>query len=110
MYPKLRINLSHIRENAAVITDLCARHGVRVLGITKVVSGDPVIACAMIEGGIMMTGDSRVENLKAQKEAGLTAERWPVRPPMPPEAAELVRYAHASINSEPSVIREISDE
>ena len=110
MYPKLRINLSHIRENAAVITDICARHGVRVLGITKVVSGDPVIACAMIEGGITMTGDSRVENLKAQKEAGLTAERWLVRPPMLSEAAELVRYADASLNSELSVIRSISDE
>ena len=110
MYPKLRINLSHIRENASVITGLCAGHGVRVLGITKVVSGDPVIARAMIEGGITMTGDSRVENLKAQKTAGLTAERWLIRPPMLSEAAELVRYADASLNSELSVIRALSDE
>lgn len=110
MYPRVVVNLDHIRHNAGIVRELCESKGIRVLGVTKVFSGDPVIAKCYIDAGITMTGDSRTENLKAQAEYGLTAERWLIRPPMLSDTPELVRYAHASLNSEIEVIRAISEE
>lgn len=110
MYPRVVVNLEHIRNNARVVRELCESKGIRVLGVTKVFSGNPVIAQCYIDAGITMTGDSRTANLKAQAEYGLTAERWLIRPPMVSEIPEMVKYAHASLNSEIETIRAISAE
>lgn len=110
MYPRVLVNLEHIRHNAATVRKLCESKGIKVLGVTKVFCGDPVIAQCYIDAGITMTGDSRTENLKLQAEQGLTAERWLIRPPMLSDVPELVKYAHASLNSEIEVIRAISAE
>ena len=110
MYPRVIVNLEHIRNNVRVVRSLCEEHGIRIVGVTKVFSGDPRIAQCYIDGGLAMTGDSRVANLRLQAEEGLDAERWLIRPPMLSEVHDLVRCADASLNSEIDVIRAINDE
>ncbi|MBQ0018445.1 MAG: alanine/ornithine racemase family PLP-dependent enzyme [Clostridiales bacterium] len=110
MYPRVIVNLEHIRNNVRVVKELCAEHGIRIVGVTKVFSGDPKIAQCYVDGGLTMTGDSRVDNLELQAKAGLTADRWLIRPPMLSEVPQLVKYADASLDSEIETIRAINEE
>lgn len=106
MYPQILIHLPHLRENVKTVRELCARHGIRITGVTKVFRGDPKIAAAYLDGGLTMLGDSRVDNLKRMKD--LPAEKWLIRPPMPCEVEELAEYGDASLNSEWEVIQALA--
>lgn len=108
MYPRLHINLGHLKENISVLTALCAEHGIGITGVTKVFRGDPIIAQAMAQAGIAMLGDSRVDNLR--RLDSVPGEKWLIRPPMKSEVAELVRWGDASLHSEIEVIRAIDQE
>ena len=35
MYPRLKIYLKRIEENTRVVRQLCAGHGIRIMGVTK---------------------------------------------------------------------------
>jgi len=108
MYPRLRINLSHIRNNVRVVSGLCERHGIQVTAISKVFCGDPNIAQCYVDAGIRMIGDSRVANLARMEH--VQAEKWLIRPPMLSEIGDLVRYGDTSLNSEMETIRAIAAE
>lgn len=108
MYPLLTVNLGHLRENVRTLVRLCGEHGICITGVTKCFTGDPRIARIYLEEGIERLGDSRVDNL--ERMAGLPGEKWLIRPPMLSEVERLVRFGDASLNSELSVIRAISDE
>ncbi|MBQ8390365.1 MAG: alanine/ornithine racemase family PLP-dependent enzyme [Oscillibacter sp.] len=107
MYPRVIVNLPHLRENVKTVRDLCARQGIAVTGVTKVFRGDPKIAQAYLDSGLTMLGDSRVANLRRME--GLNAEKWLIRPPQLSEVEDLVRWGDASLNSELVTIRAISD-
>ena len=68
MYPRVVINLPHLRENVKILKALCADSGVDITGVTKAFRGAPKIAQAYIDGGLTMLGDSRVANLKRMAE------------------------------------------
>ena len=68
MYPRLKIYLKRIEENTRVVRQLCAGHGIRVMGVTKACCGAPELAEAYLAGGLAMIGDSRVANLKKLKK------------------------------------------
>lgn len=106
MYPRLRINLQHIRENVQTVRTQCRRHQLGVTAVTKVFCGDPVIAQAYLDGGISALGDSRLANLRRME--GLAAEKWLIRPPMLSEVEALTRYGDVSLNSELQTITAIA--
>lgn len=106
MYPRILINLAHLRENVQVMKKLCGRYGIQITGVTKVFRGDPRIAAAYVESGITMLGDSRNANLKRMQ--GLPGEKWLIRPPMLSEAEETAQYADVSLNSEWEVIQAVA--
>lgn len=56
MYPRLRINLAHLRRNVQTLSRLCAQHGIRMTGVTKVFRGDPVIADILVQGAFRCWG------------------------------------------------------
>ena len=106
-FPSLEIRLDAVRQNAAAVRALCGAHGLEVTGVTKAFAGAPRIAAAYLDAGIKKLGDSRIENLK--KLAGLDAEKWLIRLPMPSEAEDAVRYADVSLNSEWPVIQALDN-
>ena len=108
MYPRLKIYLKRIEENTRVVRQLCANHGIRVMGVTKACCGAPELAEAYLAGGLAMIGDSRVANLK--KLENIEAEKWLIRPPMLSEIEDLVRYADVSLQSEMEAVRAINKE
>lgn len=108
MYPLLTVNLPHLRENVRVLISLCREHGIKITSVTKVFRADPEIARVLVEEGMPMLGDARVDNLERMKD--IDAEKWLIRPPMLSEVPRLVEFGDASLDSELSVIEAINEE
>ena len=106
--PRLDINLDKIRKNSENINSLCSKLGIEVVGITKGCSGIPGVAQSMINGGLKILGDSRIENIRNLRESGVKAELMLIRIPMLSEVDEVIKWADISLNSEISVINSLS--
>ena len=106
-YPRLEISLDKITHNTQVITGICNRQGIRVAGVTKVFCGHPKIARAMVDGGIDILADSRLENLKKLREFPLP--KLLLRLPMISQAKAVVECADISLNSEIETIKALSE-
>jgi predicted amino acid racemase len=107
-YPSVTINLPHLRQNVRVVRELCESRGIRITAVTKVFEADPMIARVLVEEGMTMLGDSRVDNL--ERLAEFNVEKWLIRPPMISETPRLVQFGDASLNSELAVIEAIEAE
>jgi ornithine racemase len=106
--PRLEIDLAKIGHNVREIVRLYGAKGVGIIGVTKGVLGDPVIADIFVKNGITVLADSRIANLRKMREAGIRATRLLLRMPTLSEADAVVRHADISLNSEVAVIRELS--
>lgn len=108
--PRLDIYLDKIRNNSENIKALCSKHRIKVVGITKGCCAITEVGQAMIDEGINILGDSRIENLKGLKKAELKAETMLIRIPMLSEVDRVLDWADISLNSEISVIKSLSQE
>jgi len=97
-----------VRENAAAVVTMCASRGVTVLGVTKCCCGEPALARAMLAGGVTMLGDSRLENVRRLREAGIECEFWLLRIPAMSEVDDVVGQTEVSLNSEMAVVEGLS--
>lgn len=109
MNPKLLIDLGKLRENTRLLVDLCHRGGVEPVAVTKVVCGDPQVAQAMLDGGMQMLAESRLENARRLRQGGITVPLLLLRLPMPSQGAEVVRLFQCSLNSELSTIKVLNE-
>jgi predicted amino acid racemase len=107
-YPKLIINLDKIRENAIKMMETSWKKGIEVTGVTKVTCGNETIAKTLVESGINILGDSRIENLK--KMNNLHCKKMLLRIPMPSQAEEVVKYSDIILVSELFTINKLSKE
>jgi len=107
--PRLDIYLNKIKSNSENIKVLCLKRGIKVVGITKGCSAISEVGQAMIDGGINILGDSRIENLKRLRKSKLKAETMLIRIPMLSEVDSVLNWADISLNSEISVISSLSE-
>lgn len=107
--PRLEIDLNKIRHNSALLTEKLGARGVSIIGVTKVALGDPSVARAMLAGGIRALGDSRINNIRRMRHAGINAEFTLLRSPQLSRVDEVVKYADISLNSELEVISQLSE-
>lgn len=107
MYPKLYIDPVKVAANTRAVVEICAEHGLSVLGVSKGICCVPQVAQAMVDGGVCGIGDSRVDNLIKIK--GLSIPKWLIRIPGISDAERVVKYADASLNSEVATIRALND-
>ena len=92
------VDLGKVRDNTRrVVTHL---PGVDVVAVTKVTCGSPDVGAAMLAGGAVALGESRLENAERLRAAGLTAPIWLLRAPAPDLAGEAVRLTEISLESE----------
>jgi ornithine racemase len=106
--PRLEVDLGAIEANTRVLVERLAPRGIRVTGVTKAALGSPRVARAMLRGGAVGLGDSRVQNLARLDAAGVDGPRTLIRSPMISQAATVVRVASTSLNSEPVVLDALS--
>ena len=106
--PRIEIDLNKLTHNAKRLRELYGSKGVGIIGVTKVVCGDPAIAEVLVKTGINTLADSRIANIRRMREAGIRAHFVLLRTPAPSQAESTVRYADISLNSEISVIKRLS--
>jgi predicted amino acid racemase len=92
------VDLAKIAENTRRVVE--ALPGIEVVGVTKVTCGSPEVARAMLAGGVVALGESRLENIQRLRDAGIAAPVWLIRAPAPGVAADAVRLAEISLVSE----------
>lgn len=105
MYPKLIIDLKKLKENSQLLANHCFAENIEPVGVTKVTCGDPKVAQAMLAGGIRMLAESRVENARRLREAGIDAPLLLLRLPMLSQVDAVVKLFQCSLNSELATIR-----
>jgi len=105
--PRIEISLEKIAHNAKRLKELYASKGIYVIGVTKVVCGDTKIANALVKSGVNILADSRIANIKKMVDAGIQAQLLLLRT-IYNQAEDVVMYAGISLNSELSVIKELS--
>jgi len=108
VYPVLNIDLNKIEHNARVIVELCAAHGIGVSGVTKVVCGNPQVASAMLRGGVTGIADSRLENIRRMRAAGIETSFMQLRLPSLSRVDEVTECVDISLNSEPETLQALS--
>ncbi len=106
--PRIEIDLDKIEANTRTLVTLLARQGIGVTGITKATLGLPAVAVAMVAGGVVRLGDSRIANLERLRAAGLTTPTMLIRSPTPDEAERAVAAADISLITEMDVVHALS--
>jgi predicted amino acid racemase len=92
------VDLGKVRANTRTVVDNLP--GISVVAVTKVTCGSPQVARAMLAGGAGALGESRLENARRLRDAGLTAPVWLLRAPPPELAGETVQLTDLSLQSE----------
>lgn len=105
-YPCVEIDIEKIKHNTREIVKLCKESGIDVIGVSKVFCAKKPIVNAMLDGGVTMIGDSRIENLK--RLADIDCRKMLLRIPMSTHAKEVVKYSDISLNSELDTVRKLS--
>lgn len=108
--PVLDVNLTAIRTNAQVLSDVCARNNISVAGIIKFSDGDLQIAKAYRAGGCVQLGVSRARHLRALKEAFSDTETLLTRSPGRCDLEDCARYADLSLHGDPDVLTALNAE
>lgn len=106
--PKVIIDLDRIARNAAVVCAKARAAGISVFGVTKGTCGMPQVARAMLRGGVAGIAESRFENIDRLRRSGIACPIMLLRSPPPMRLEALVRHVDISLQSEMSVLREIS--
>jgi predicted amino acid racemase/D-alanyl-D-alanine dipeptidase len=106
--PRIEMNIEKIEHNAKSLVALYATKGVELIGVTKAVCGNPVIAQTLLNAGIQILADSRIENIKRMRDADIESRYLLLRTPFLSQAEDVVKYADISLNSEISVIKRLS--
>lgn len=81
-----------------------------MMGVTKGVLGSPQVAVTMAAAGVDFLADSRIENIKKIRDAGIQNTLVLIRTPSMSNLKQVVKYADISLNSELEIIRLLSEE
>lgn len=107
LMPRIEITLSHIRHNARVLSELYGQKGISLMGVSKATLGNPLIAEAMVQGGVSFIADSRLENIKKMKNAGISTRFVLLRTALS-QAEAVIKNVDISLNTELETVRELS--
>lgn len=100
------IDLNKITHNVKEINKICSGKEIHIVGVSKVFCARKAIVQAMLDGGIEIIGDSRIENLKRLED--FNCRKLLLRIPMESHAADVVKYSDISLNSEVKTIAMLS--
>ena len=107
--PSVIIDLDIIAENTRRVADRLKPQGIGMFGVTKAACGSPLVARAMLRGGVFGLADSRLDNVRRMRHAGITAPIMMLRIPSVTEAPDVVRHCDLSLNSEAAVLDALAE-
>lgn len=107
---RLTINVEALQHNYRAISKWVGGHGAALTIVTKALCGHTESISALRNIGVTSMADSRLENLRAIREAAPDAETWYLRPPHVSALADVVEIADVSLNTELEIIKRLNDE
>ena len=108
MYPLLHIFLDKIKFNSTELYNRLSKNKIEIMGVTKVMSGHPYYAKTLIESGITLFGDSRIQNIYRLRKGGINEKIYQIRSPMISESRLSVKYSDGAIITEYDVAKSLS--
>jgi ornithine racemase len=105
---RIEVHCERIRRNTEAVARLCAAHNIELAGVTKACCGHPAVAQAMLAGGARLLAESRLDNVRRLRRAGIHCPVLMLRLPLPGEAGDVVRLAQMSLNSQVETVRALS--
>ncbi|WP_025673539.1 alanine/ornithine racemase family PLP-dependent enzyme [Salinivibrio socompensis] len=108
-YPRVELDCAKIHFNTQLLIDKLTLKGISVTPVTKSCLGHPIIANTLINAGATMLADSRVNNIKRMRDAGITVPTLLIRSPMLSQIESVVAYCDISLNTEIAVMRKLSE-
>ena len=106
--PRITMDLGKIEDNARTIVGQCQTLNIEVCGVTKATCGHPEVAKAMLRGGVSWIADSRLENIRRMKTAGVDTRYILLRIPSLSIVDDVVETVDVSLNSELCVLEALS--
>ena len=108
--PRIEFDLDKIGHNVRTLNELYNSKGINLMGVTKVICGNPSIAKVLKKNGIKILADSQIQNIKRMQDAGIKSTFVLLRSPSLSQVKDVVKYADISHNTEYLVIKELSRE
>ena len=105
--PRIEIILSQIQHNTRTLCELYGQQGISLMGVSKAVLGEPLIAQAMIQGGVKFIADSRLENIQRMKNARISAQFVLLRTALS-QAESIIEDVDISLNTEIDTLKELN--
>ena len=105
--PRIEITLAKIQHNAQMLGELYGKQGISLMGVSKAVLGEPLVAEAMIRGGVKFIADSRLENIQRMKNARISA-RFVLLRTAPSQAESVVEDVDISLNTEIATLKKLN--
>ncbi len=105
--PRIEITLSKIQHNARILCELYGERGISLMGVSKAVLGEPLIAEAMIRGGVKFIADSRLENIQRMKNARVSTQFVLLRTAIS-QAKSIVENVDLSLNTEIETLEKLN--
>ena len=104
-YPRLTVDTEKLRSNIDEIETRCREKGVELAGVVKGFTA--LLPCAeqFEQAGCRFIASSRIEQLEKMKQGGIKTPLMMIRIPMISEAADVVKLADISLNSETEVLK-----
>lgn len=106
--PRIDIDILKIAHNVKQLKKIYTSKGINIIGVTKVIGGNPLIASILVKNGITILADSRIINIKKMKEAGILAQYLLLRTPSLSQVKEVIDNVDISLNSELVVLKKLS--
>ena len=108
-YPLLRVRLDAMESNMKMITEKSSAYGIDIWGVTKGMSAPLEIASRIERTGVSALADSRVQNIRRLKEAGIKKPFALIRIPMRSELEDVLKYVDCAVMSDLGMIKALSD-
>ncbi len=105
--PRIEITLSQIQHNARMLCELYGEQDISLMGVSKAVLGEPLIAEAMIRGGVKFIADSRLENIQRMRNAKISAQFVLLRTASS-QAESIVENVDISLNTEIDTLEKLN--
>jgi predicted amino acid racemase len=108
MYPLLAVDVDIIAGNTRFIAESLIVSGIELVGVTKVVDGEPAIGQAMLEAGAAGLADSRLPSLM-RLAAHALAPLTLIRPPQPEEVETAAQLADRVMVNDATIARALGE-
>ncbi|MEM7757744.1 MAG: alanine racemase, partial [Cyanobacteria bacterium P01_A01_bin.40] len=105
--PRIEITLSKIQHNARILCELYGEQGISLMGVSKAILGEPLVAEAMVQGGVKFIADSRLENIQRMKNARISAQFVLLRTAVS-QAESVVEDVDISLNTEIATLEKLN--